>query len=71
MLSTAITDTDLKKELAPAVKQASKDRAIAKKKNKNKLSPTPLTIKKITIAENCQSWEDDLWQKEKLFCDSS
>lgn len=59
MLSTAITDTDLKKELAPAVKQASKDWVIAKK-NPNKLSPTPLTIKKITIAENCQSWEDDL-----------
>lgn len=31
MLSTAITDTDLKKELAPAVKQASKDWVIAKK----------------------------------------
>ena len=39
MLSTAITDTDLKKELAPAVKQASKDRAIAKKTKQTSYHP--------------------------------
>ena len=45
MLSTAITDTDLKKELAPAVKQASKDRAIAKKKQNKQIITHTITHK--------------------------
>ena len=50
MPSAATTDTDIKKELAAAVKQASKDKVVAKKKRK-KLSATSSNIKETTRLE--------------------
>ena len=62
MPSAATTDTDIKKELAAAVKQASKDKVVAKKKKKEIVCHI---IKhkgnNQTREENCQPWVDELW----------
>ena len=59
MPSAATTDTDIKKELAAAVKQASKHRVVAKKK---KIVSHIIEHKgnNQTREENCQRWVYEL-----------
>ena len=64
MPSAATAGTDVRKEQAAAVKEVSKDKIVAKKKEiishiiKHKGNNQ-------TREENCQSWVDELSQKEK------